>query len=128
MGKSEGQAFQTLKNKVSCEPILHLPDLNKTFILCSDASEYGMGAVLLQEVDGENFPIAFASKKLTDTQRRYSVMEKECLAIVWAVKKFQAFLFGRKFIIETDHQPLACIRKSKVANSRITRLFETIIY
>ena len=95
-GKSEDQAFQTLKNKVSCEPILHLPDLNKTFILRSDASEYGMGAVLLQEVDGENFPIAFASNKLTDTKRRYSVMEKESLAIVWTIKKIPSLFVWKK--------------------------------
>lgn len=58
---------------------------------------------------------------MTKCQKRYCVMEKECLAIVWAVRKFQAFLFGKEFIIETDHQPLACIKKSKVANARIMR-------
>lgn len=118
---SQEQAFQTLKKKVTSAPILHLPDLSQPFILRSDASEYGLGAVLLQEIMGEKFPIAFASKKMTECQRRYSVMEKECLAIIWAVGKFQAFLFGREFVIETDHQPLACLRKSKVSNGRIMR-------
>ena len=118
---SQDQAFQTLKKRVTSAPILHLPDLSKTFILRSDASEYGLGAVLLQERLGEKFPIAFASKKMSDCQRRYAVIEKECLAIVWAVAKFQAFLFGREFVIETDHQPLACLRKSKVSNGRIMR-------
>jgi hypothetical protein len=119
--ESQEQAFQTLKKRVTSAPILHLPDLSKTFILRSDASEKGLGAVLLQEMLGEKFPIAYASKKMTECQRRYSVMEKECLAIIWAVGKFQAFLFGREFVIETDHHPLACIRKSKVANGRIMR-------
>ena len=51
----------------------------------------------------------------------YSVMEKEYLAIVWAVLRFQPFLFGREFVIETNHQPLTCLKKSKVVNSRIMR-------
>ena len=119
--QSQEQAFKTLKKRVTSAPILHLPDLSKTFILRSDASEQGLGAVLLQEVNGEKFPIAYASKKLSKCQGRYSVMEKECLAIIWAVQRFEPFLYGREFIIETDHQPLACIKKSKVANGRIMR-------
>ena len=119
--QSQEQAFKTLKKRVTSAPILHLPDLSKTFILRSDASERGLGAVLLQEENGEKFPIAYASKKLSKCQSRYSVMEKECLAIIWAVQRFEPFLYGREFIIETDHQPLACIKKSKVANGRIMR-------
>ena len=68
---------------------------------------------IIQEVQGVLFPVAYASKKMTECQRRYSVMEKEVLKIIWAVQKFQAFLFGREFVNETDQQPLACIRKSK---------------
>ena len=113
-GKPQEIAFKTLKNKLADSPILHLPDLTKTFILRSDASEYGIGAVLLQEHDGEVFPVAYASKKLKDAQRAYSVMEKECLAIVWAIQRFEPFLYGREFVIQTDHQPLSCLKKSKI--------------
>ena len=80
-----------------------------------------IGAVLLQEDDEELFPTSFASKKLNKHQKRYSVMEKECLALIWATQKFSTYLFGKEFVIQTDHQPLTCLRKSKVANGRIMR-------
>ena len=120
-GNPQEEAFKALKCKLASSPILHLPHLQKTFILRSDASDKGIGAVLLQEHAGEKFPVAYISKKLTKCQRAYSVMEKECLAIIWAILRFQAFLYGREFVIETDHQPLSCLRKSKVANGRIMR-------
>lgn len=98
-----------------------LPDLNKNFTLRTDASDTGEGAVLLQEIAGEMVPVAYASKKLNKSQCRYSVMERECLAVVWEVLKSEPYLYGKEFIIETDHQPLTCLRKSKVANERIMR-------
>ncbi|XP_071797127.1 uncharacterized protein [Asterias amurensis] len=118
---SQQQAFSTLKDKLTSAPILHLPDLNKEFILRTDASDLGLGAVLLQAQDGEKFPVAYASKKLLPREKSYSVMEKECLAIIWAVRKFEPYLYGRNFTLETDHQPLTFLQKSKVANGRIMR-------
>lgn len=120
-GQEQEKAFQTLKSKLTNSPILHLPDLTKPFILRSDASENGIGSVLLQEHMGEKFPVGYASKKLSKCQKAYSVMEKECLAIVWAIQRFEPYLYGREFVIETDHQPLSCLKKSKVANARIMR-------
>lgn len=119
--ESQEAAFQTLKSKLVNSPILHLPNLQLPFILRTDASDTGMGAVLMQKVDGVKFPTFYASKKFTKCQRNYAVIEKEALAIVWAVKKFEAYLYGREFTIETDHQPLKCINRSKVVNSRIMR-------
>jgi transposase InsO family protein len=118
---SQELAFKTLKVKLTQSPILHLPDIDKQFILRTDASEVGIGAVLLQEFDGEKFPIAYASRKLNKAQRNYSVMEKESLAVVWGVQKFEPYLYGREFMLETDHQPLLCMQRSKVANGRIMR-------
>ena len=118
---SKENSFRALKARLTQSPILRLPDNDKQFILRTDASDEGIGAVLLQEFSGTKFPIAYASKKLSNCQRNYSTIEKECLAIVWAIQKFQTYLYGKEFIIETDHQPLACIRKSKVANGRIMR-------
>lgn len=120
-GDSQERAFRTLKAKLSESPILHLPDIDRPFILRTDASENGVGAVLLQEFDGEKFPVSYASKKLLPAQRNYSVMEKESYAIVWAIQKYEPFLYGRKFQLETDHQPLLCMQRSKVANGRIMR-------
>ncbi|KAK3102478.1 hypothetical protein FSP39_011646 [Pinctada imbricata] len=114
-------AFQKLKSMLIHSPVLRLPDLSKTFIVRSDASDYGIGSVLLQEHDGNKFPVAYASKKLSVHERGYSVIEKECLAIVWALEKFQLYLYGRAFVIETDHQPLTYLSKAKVSNGRLMR-------
>jgi len=77
--------------------------------------------VLLQEHEGNLFPVAYASKKLNDAERRYSTLEREGLAIVWAVKKFQMYLYGRPFVLETDHQPLVNMNKTRYANNRVSR-------
>lgn len=120
-GDTEEKAFNTLKQKLEKEPILHLPDLTTPFILRTDASDVGLGAILLQEEDGKKFPIAYASRKLLPREQRYSIMERECLAVVWGTQKFEPYLFGKHFQLETDHQPLTCIARSKVANARILR-------
>ena len=120
-GDNDDRTFQTLKAKLTSSPILHLPDLKKEFILRTDASDKGLGAVLMQEHMGQLFPVAYISKKLDKTQRAYPIMEKECLAIVWVIQKFSVYLYGRQFVIQTDHQPLSCIRRSKIANARIMR-------
>jgi len=73
-------------------PILRLPDSEKQFILQTDACNSGIGAILLQEKSGVKHPIAFASRNLLTRESHYSTIEKECLAIVWAVQKFQNFL------------------------------------
>ena len=118
---AEEMAFNTLKQKLAQEPILHLPDLTQPFILRTDASDVGLGAILLQDHDGKRFPVAYASRKLLPREQRYAVMERECLAVVWGIRKFEPYLFGKHFQLETDHQPLKCIAKSKVANGRILR-------
>ncbi len=75
----------------------------------------------MQEHEGSTLPNAYASKKLLPREQNYSVVERECLAIVWGVGKFHKYLFGREFLLETDHQPLIYINKVKVANSRLMR-------
>ncbi|XP_052696355.1 uncharacterized protein LOC128175021 isoform X3 [Crassostrea angulata] len=98
--------------------------LLKQFFLLTDASERGIGAVLMQFDDesGLKLAVANASMKMKDSEFRYSTIEKECLAIVWTVNKFQLYLYGREFLIETDHQSLMYLNRAKVINARIMRL------
>ena len=73
----------------------------------SDTSEIGIRAVLLQGFEGEGkLPIAYASKKVLLRERNYLVIEKECLAIIWAIEKFRKYLFRGKFILECDQTPI----------------------
>ena len=67
------------------------------------------------------FPIAYASKSLYSAQKAYSVIERECLAILWSLDKFYAYLYGKKFTIQTDHQPLAYLKTAKISNTRLMR-------
>jgi len=116
------RSFQELKRRISSPPILRLPDVSQPFILQTDASHLGIGAVLLQEDSaGEKRPIAFASRKLQPRETRYSTIERECLAIVWGTVKFQEYLYGTEFILETDHHPLQYLRQAKFQNGRLMR-------
>ncbi|GFY45977.1 retrovirus-related Pol polyprotein from transposon 17.6 [Trichonephila inaurata madagascariensis] len=82
------ESFKMLKEKLSRKPVLHAPDFSKSFILQTDASDQGYGVVLTQKDDnGKEHPILFLSKKFTATERKYSTTEKECAAILYAIKK-----------------------------------------
>ena len=89
-GEAQEKALNSLKGLLESKPILKLPEMDKLFVLRTDASDKGEGAVLLQSHGGSLFPVAFASKKLSDRERKYSAMERECLAMVWGVKKVPA--------------------------------------
>ena len=82
------EAFIILKKRLCDKPVLYLPDLDRSFVLRTDASEIGLGAMLLKEFEGVLHTIAYASKKLNHAQRAYATLERECLAIVWGVQKF----------------------------------------
>ncbi len=112
---------EKMKDRLTSDAIVKLPDVTKDFVLRTDASDRGLSAVLLQEHDGDLFPVAYASRKLNTAERNYSVTEKECLAIVFGIHKFQRYLYGRKFILETDHQPLAYLAQAKLTNGRLMR-------
>ncbi|CAM8912599.1 unnamed protein product [Rhodiola kirilowii] len=99
------QAFATLKHMLSATPTLRLPDFNLPFVVQTDASGTGMGAVLSQE--GQ--PIAYHSRQFTPTLQRSSTYNRELAAVVMAVQKWRPYLLGNKFVLETDHQPLRVI-------------------
>jgi len=103
------------------EPVLRLPDVNKPFVLRTDASDVGLGAILLQEHEDGTFPVAYQSRRLSRAEANYSIIERECLAIVWAVSKFSCYLYGKAFVLQTDHRPLTYLDKAKMANARVMR-------
>lgn len=120
--EAQEHAFRTLKAHISNPPILRLPDVSQPFILQTDASNTGLGAILLQEDNtGNKHPVAFASRKLLPRESRYSTIERECLAIVWGINKFHEYLYGNEFILETDHQPLQYLGNAKFQNGRLMR-------
>ena len=114
-------AFHTLKQALIKFPILKFPNMSESFVLQTDASDRGIGTVLLQEEQGKKLPVASASRKLKGSEVSYATVEKECLAIVWAVQKFQCYLYGNEFMLETDHKPLVYLNRSKVTNARLMR-------
>ena len=113
-------SFETLKSKICQKPVLQIPDYNKRFVLRTDASKEALGAVLLQEDNGILKPVAFQSKRLNSAESNYSTVERECYAAVWGVGKFERYLYGRKFILETDHQPLKSLQMNPT-NPRLLR-------
>ncbi|UYV67691.1 hypothetical protein LAZ67_5001628, partial [Cordylochernes scorpioides] len=120
------KAFQDLKESLTKEPCLAYYNLNSPTELITDASPIGLGAVLIQtQQNGIKRPIAYASRSLTDTEKRYSQIEKETLGCVWAIEHFNTYIWGRKFVLKTDHKPLIYMLNPKngaVLPPRIQRL------
>ena len=120
-GDAQEKAFRTLKQVLLKEPILKLPNCAESFILQTDASKFGLGAILLQREGEVKLPVAYASRKLKGGDLNHSTIEKECLAIVWAVQKFCKYLYRKAFELETDDQPLVYLSSMKGTNSRLLR-------
>ena len=102
-GEKEQQAFDAIKKAMTMGPVLATPDPGKGYILYTDASDYAVGAVLMQEQSGEQRTIAFESTKLDTTQRRWPTHEKELYAIKHALEKWRCYLLGRPTVVYTDH-------------------------
>ena len=113
--------FHHLKAALSSQPVLKLPDPGATFVLRTDASLHGLGAVLLQYQKECPHPVAYASRKLLDREKRYSTIERECLAVVFAISRFDFYLRGKEFILEVDHKPLLHLATFKGENDRLLR-------
>jgi hypothetical protein len=118
-------AFQKLKQHLISAPILARPNYKLPFILETDASTIGLGAILSQEdSDGKTHVIHYASRGLTPAEKNYSATELECLAVVWAIQhQFRVYLEGRSFTVYTDHNALTWLftKADLSTNSRLKR-------
>lgn len=114
------ESFQKLKSALVTPPVLQYPDFSKNneFLLQTDASGKAIGSVLCNS-DGR--PVAYASRSLNKAEINYPTIEKELLAIVWSVKYFRPYLYGRRFKIQTDHRPLVYLFGMRDPSSRLTK-------
>ena len=112
-------AFEQIKNLLITAPLLVYPERDKDFIIECDASNTALGAALSQD---PTRPIAFASRQLTPTERRYSTSVRELLAIVWAAKVFKSYIANRHVTFFTDHKPLASLKAIKEPDGKIAQL------
>lgn len=115
------EAFDKLKQALTDEVMLKFPDFNQLFYVTTDASNVAIGAMLSQGDLPNDRPICFFSKTLNEAQKMYSTIQKELLAIVEAVKAFRVYLYGRFFILITDHKALCYLFNMKDCNSRLFR-------
>jgi transposase InsO family protein len=119
------KAFDFCKDALTSDSLLVHYDSKKKLKLACDASSYGVGAVLSHELEnGEERPIAYASRTINKTERNYSQIEREALALIFGVKKFHDYIYGRKLVLVTDHKPLLAIfgEKSQVPTLAAARM------
>ena len=113
------RAFEYLKDSLTAVPLLVYPDSNKPYVLYTDSSDTCIGACLTQECDGDEKPIYYLSHKLSRSQCKWSVVEKEAFAIHFALQKLDNYLHNSQFVIRTDHKPLKYLLESPMQNKKI---------
>ncbi|XP_078694909.1 uncharacterized protein LOC144923898 [Branchiostoma floridae x Branchiostoma belcheri] len=115
-------AFHKLKEVLSSEPVLKVADHDKPFVIQVDACDNGVGAVLSQaDEEGRDHPIAYRSQKLSERQKKWSTIEKECYAILFAIEQFRYYVYGRPFTVQSDHKPLTWLGQIRDKNRRLMR-------
>ena len=128
------KAFKDLKNSLCSTPILKFPNMKLPFIITTDASGYGISAILSQKINGFEHPIAYASRVLSKSEKKYAAYELEFLAILYGCETFKHYIYNTHFTVFTDHKPLTY--SGKVENNkrvlkwrhRLSDLNYTVIY
>jgi hypothetical protein len=119
-GQEHQSALDVLKGRLISAPIITYPDFSKQFLLATDASDCGIGAVLSQkDTENHEHPVAYASRMLSSTEQNYTVVERECLAAIWAVCHFRHYLHGPKFNLYTDNLALTWLKNHPQPKGRI---------
>ena len=116
-GPDQDRAFKNVKEELAKPSTLARNDPQAPSKLSADASSYGLGAVLMQRVDLKWKPVAYASRMMMETEKRYAQIEKEALAAIWACEKFSMYILGKRFLIKTDHKSLVPLLGSKHLDS-----------
>ena len=115
-GAAEEASFRLVKEMLLQDRVLMHYDPDLPLVLATDSSSYGLGVVLSHRTpEGVERPIVYASRSLSETEKKYSQIEKEALSMIWGVKKFQTYLKGPHFTLVTDHQPLKYIMDPRKA-------------
>ena len=112
-GPTQEDSFIAIKAELTQPTVLALYDPEASSKVSADASSYGLGAALLQQSGQIWKPVAYASRSMTETERRYAQIEKEALAVTWACDKFENYILGTHFLIESDHKPLIPLLNAK---------------
>ena len=120
------EAFERLKQALATTPVLKYPVREAPYVLDTDASLTGIGAVLSQIVDGQEMVLGYASRTLTKAEQNYCVTRRELLAVVHFTKHYRPYLYGRKFTIRTDHSSLQWLLNFKDPKEQLARWLETL--
>ena len=121
-GNKQEQAFQHLKIELQSNNVMQSPDINKPYILYTDACDYSIGGILTQVNDaGVEKIIQYVSKALGSTQLRWPVIEKEAFALIYCLRKLTTYLYGARFIVYTDHKPIISLFIREMNNTKIQR-------
>lgn len=119
--------FNKLKEALAANVPLKYPDLNEPFYVATDASNYGIGAVLFQMKDNKAQYVGFMARSLSKSERNYSTTKRELLAVIYALDKFHQFLWGNPFTLYTDHKALTYLHTQKIANPMMINWLDTIL-
>ena len=121
------QSFDALKHALTHAPVLTFPDYQLPFIMCTDASGLGIGAVLMQQKEGHHPQvIAYASRVLTAAESKYSVTHLEALAVIWGLKHYRDIIYGYDITVHTDHSAVTSLFQTKNLTGRLARWFITL--